>query len=60
MLFNICFTKHIINNLGQGWPTQIGLWTAFRKFSKNIDFLDHFMTKTEEKQAKQEKSPSFD
>jgi hypothetical protein len=31
--------------LKQGWPTQTGLWAAFKKVAKNIDFLGHFMTK---------------
>jgi hypothetical protein len=30
----------------QGWLTQIGLWAAFGIIAKNIEFLDHFMTKS--------------
>ncbi len=29
-------TPQINHFLNQGWPTQIGLWAAFGKFSKNI------------------------
>ncbi len=38
--------------LDQGWPTQIGLWATFGKFSKNIDFLGQILTKTAEKTLK--------
>jgi hypothetical protein len=34
--------------LNQGWPTQVGLWAAFEKISKNIDFLGQFLTKADE------------
>jgi hypothetical protein len=41
--------------LEQGWPTQIGLWAAFGKTSKNIDILGQILTKNEEKHSKYRK-----
>jgi hypothetical protein len=32
--------------LDQGWLTQIGLWAAFGKISKNSNFLGQILTKT--------------
>jgi hypothetical protein len=46
-------------SLEQGWPTQIGLWAAFGKISKNIDFLGQFLTKTMEKNSKYRKITEF-
>jgi hypothetical protein len=43
----------------QGWPTQIGLWAAFGKISKNIDFLGQILTKTVEKHSKYRKISEF-
>jgi hypothetical protein len=45
--------------LGQGWPTQIGPWAAFGRFSKNIDFLVQFLIKTVEKHSKYRKTAEF-
>jgi hypothetical protein len=37
----------------------MSLWAAFEKIAKNIDFLGHFMTKTDEKHPKYRKSIEF-
>jgi hypothetical protein len=42
--------------LVEGWPTQIGLWAAFGKISKNIDFLKKKLWKNTQNI---EKSASF-
>jgi hypothetical protein len=46
-------------DLNQEWPTQIGPWAAFGKFSKNIDFLGQFLIKTVEKHSKYRKTAEF-
>jgi hypothetical protein len=48
MLLDIYFE----NPLKQGWPTQIGLWAAFGKISKNIDFFGPNFDKNCEKTPK--------
>jgi hypothetical protein len=45
--------------LGQGWPTQNGLWAAFGKISKNIDFLGQILTNTVKKHSKYRKITKF-
>jgi hypothetical protein len=32
--------------IDQGWLTRIDLWAAFEIIAKNIEFLDHFKTKS--------------
>ncbi len=51
--------KFLTIDLMRGWPTQIGSWVAFGKFSKNIDFLGQFLIKTEEKHSKYRKIAEF-
>jgi hypothetical protein len=46
-------------SLDQGWPTQIGLWAAFGKISKNIDFLGQILIKTVKKHPKYRKIAKF-
>jgi hypothetical protein len=46
-------------HLEQGRPTQIYFWAVFRKFSKNIDFLDKILTKTVKKHSKYRKITEF-
>jgi hypothetical protein len=38
--------------LKQWWPSQIGLWAAFGRISKNIDFLGQILTKNSGKTLK--------
>jgi hypothetical protein len=47
------------NFLEQRWSTQIGLWAAFGKISKNIDILGQILTKIGKNTHNIENSPSF-
>ncbi len=49
----------LFNCIDQGWPTQIGLWAAFGKIYKNIDFLGQIFTKFVEKHSKYRKITEF-
>jgi hypothetical protein len=45
--------------LAKGWPAQINLLAAFKKTVKNIDFLGHILSKTEQKHLKYCKITEF-